>query len=428
MCLLRSSDPFLASSIKEIDPLSLIEDRYRFTTQTMPRAPRPATAAVRRTRAIRFAWTINNYTDETIQALDALFNRHQGEQILYQVAGREVCPTTGTPHLQGFTYLGREITWNAFRALMPAGTHIEVAYGTTPQNIEYCKKEGDAMEWGNPPDLQQGKRTDLQIAFDWADSFIAANGRAPTSAEWSFYNPSLLVRYRNIVQVCDLRASMIRPVSLVDVEATTLHIWQQDIYDGLTDSTASDRSIIFLVDPQGGAGKTFLQHYVATKFPDETQMWTVGSGKATDFCYDLNVRSKYIFLNVPRGSMEFVPYALLEKLKDRVVFSSKYESRTKLLHQTPHIVVFSNENPDMEKLTLDRYDTRIFRNSNGIDHFWSDGADHPDAVGLPLMIHEEAEPEDPDPLPIPAAPDGDDLPTLEELEEHLAQEAERFNV
>lgn len=49
-------------------------------------------------RALRsYAWcfTLNNYTDEEIRRLESL----ECERL---VVGKEVAPTTGTPHLQGY--------------------------------------------------------------------------------------------------------------------------------------------------------------------------------------------------------------------------------------------------------------------------------------------------------------------------------------
>lgn len=69
--------------------------------------------------------------------------------------------------------------------------------------------------------------------------------------------------------------------------------------------------------------------------------------------------SKSVFLiNVPRTQMEFLQYSILEMLKDRMVSSPKYNSRMKVLEQVPHVVVFSNEAPDLAKMTMDRYDVR----------------------------------------------------------------------
>jgi hypothetical protein len=91
-----------------------------------------------------------------------------------------------------------------------------------------------------------------------------------------------------------------------------------------------------------------------SKRPDECQLLKVG--KEADMCYAID-ESKTIFLiDVPRSKMEFLQYSVLEQLKDRMVFSTKYNSRMKILRSTPHVVVFCNEAPDKSKLSRDRFE------------------------------------------------------------------------
>jgi len=53
--------------------------------------------------------------------------------------------------------------------------------------------------------------------------------------------------------------------------------------------------------------------------------------------------------------MQFLIIGLLENLKDRMVLSPKYDSKMKILRKTPHVIVFCNEDPDMDKMSADRY-------------------------------------------------------------------------
>ncbi len=46
----------------------------------------------------RFCWTLNNYTEEDVDGLQ----KDLAELCKFAIFGREVCPTTGTEHLQGF--------------------------------------------------------------------------------------------------------------------------------------------------------------------------------------------------------------------------------------------------------------------------------------------------------------------------------------
>ena len=64
-----------------------------------------------------------------------------------------------------------------------------------------------------------------------------------------------------------------------------------------------------------------------------------------------------IFLfNVPRSfNMDDFPYEMLEELKDGKAESTKYNS-VKLELNTPNtVLVFSNENPDKERMSKDRW-------------------------------------------------------------------------
>lgn len=65
---------------------------------------------------------------------------------------------------------------------------------------------------------------------------------------------------------------------------------------------------------------------------------------------------KSIFLfDIPRGQMTYLQYSVLESMKDRMIFSPKYESSFKILRSTPHVIVFSNEAPDMNAMSTDRF-------------------------------------------------------------------------
>lgn len=87
-----------------------------------------------------FTFTFNNYPDTVL--VDTIECR-------YIIYGKEICPTTGTPHLQGF------IQFQVQRSLLSAikalpGCHVEVAR-TPAAAAVYCKKEGSFVERGIPP-------------------------------------------------------------------------------------------------------------------------------------------------------------------------------------------------------------------------------------------------------------------------------------
>ena len=71
----------------------------------------------------------------------------------YYILGKEVCPTTGSSHLQGFGYLNQKCSEASIRKRLP-GIHVEAKspHSTFKQAIDYCSKQDNGPEvWGVPP-------------------------------------------------------------------------------------------------------------------------------------------------------------------------------------------------------------------------------------------------------------------------------------
>jgi hypothetical protein len=107
--------------------------------------------------AKNWCFTLNNYTEEDVALLDALGSELAG--IKYLVYGKEV-GENGTPHLQSYVSFDRRRGLAYCRSLISSRAHFEIARGSACQNAEYCKKEGDAKEFGVVP-RGQGARNDL---------------------------------------------------------------------------------------------------------------------------------------------------------------------------------------------------------------------------------------------------------------------------
>ena len=105
------------------------------------------------------------------------------------------------------------------------------------------------------------------------------------------------------------------------------------------------------------------------QYPDETQSFSIGSGKAADFAYLIEPNVKYLIFNVTRSGMEYFPYVLAEAIKDRKVFSSKYKPVNKYLRFDVHVIVMCNEHPDESKLSEDRYNIRKWTCQQPLDTF-----------------------------------------------------------
>ena len=124
-------------------------------------------------RACNWVFTLNNPTADDEAAIEQLFER---EQVRYCVYGRELAPTTGTLHLQGFIrFIGRR-QFNHVRDLLPR-SHIEVARGSAAQAAAYCKKDGDYVEFGDNTD-NRGRRTDIEQFVEWLKNFDGWSNRS----------------------------------------------------------------------------------------------------------------------------------------------------------------------------------------------------------------------------------------------------------
>lgn len=73
----------------------------------------------------------------------------------YLVAGREVCPKTGRRHLQCFVAYNVRTAFSTVKKQLPLA-HIERMAGTPQQASDYCKKDGDFVEFGELPDYVGG--------------------------------------------------------------------------------------------------------------------------------------------------------------------------------------------------------------------------------------------------------------------------------
>lgn len=108
-----------------------------------------------------YCLTINNYTDDDVAKLDNLINNPR-PLLAYVVYGKEIAPSTHTPHLQCYIYFKNQVEFSSVKKLFPSA-HIEPQKGTPKQASDYCKEDGDWKEYGTLP--ENGHRTDLDIIY-----------------------------------------------------------------------------------------------------------------------------------------------------------------------------------------------------------------------------------------------------------------------
>lgn len=234
-----------------------------------------------------FAFTAYNQTCITIKA------RFYGY-------GREVCPSTGRKHLQGFVYWDNAKTLSAaIKALKPH--HVEVAGGTIDENIAYCSKGGDYTEVGDKP--SQGARLDL---LELRDRIATGTSATDLCVE----NPILYHQYGRTLE------------RLEDVYMRKR--WR-------TEMTTCD----WLVGPTG-VGKSHRAYEGYN--PDTHYDWPNDGG-----WHDGYTQQHTVIINDFRGEIMFNE---LLKLIDKWPFSLRRRNRAPMPFMSRHIIITSPKRPE----------------------------------------------------------------------------------
>jgi hypothetical protein len=132
--------------------------------------------------------------------------------------------------------------------------------------------------------------------------------------------------------------------------AKPLKQWQQGIKD-IIEGEVCDRSVYWMYDESGGAGKSFMSGYLQTHH----NAFVNSGGKTADIAHAYDEQPIVVF-DLPRTIVDHMDhiYSVIESLKNGCIFSGKYESRTKTF-DAPHVIVFANFKPDLTKLSADRW-------------------------------------------------------------------------
>ena len=300
--------------------------------------PNALAAAVPNSKARYWVFTLNNYTDDDIVRLDAIV-------CIYLVYGKEV-GENGTPHLQGTICFSDQKRFTAVRQLLGGQCHIEICRALS-ESDEYCKKDGNFVTRGTLP--SQGKRNDLEevkLAIKANPNITMVELRESYSEIYAKYE-RWLTKY-----VQDNRPK-------VEVEHHVLRIWQQDLYNKLL-LPPDKRTVFFIVDVIGNSGKTWFAHYYRS-LHELTDV--LPPGRKENMVHVLSGQARVVFIDFPRSKTEQIQYDLFEELKNGYIFAQKYDSIIKQF-AVPHVVVMMNEQPDMTKLSIDRYNIINIDNIN----------------------------------------------------------------
>jgi len=242
-------------------------------------------------RARRWCFTLNNYSTDDDKKLEKYLT-HKSKRFIYQAEkGAE-----GTPHLQGVFELTNASSFKALKKQLGDKLHLEKCNNWNA-SVKYCQK---------------------------------TEGRLQEPKYKGFRKPLKLIK--------DLRQ------------------WQQDVINNINFS--NDRSINWYYDEEGCKGKTQLAKYICNS---RNAIYVSGKGNdikyaITSYILEEETRADELIciFHYTRSVEHFVSYSALEEIKDGIWFNTKYEAKMMMIN-SPHVIVFANFEPEIEKLSKDRW-------------------------------------------------------------------------
>jgi len=134
--------------------------------------------------------------------------------------------------------------------------------------------------------------------------------------------------------------------------------WQEKLKNYLL-GEVNDREILWIVDEQGCSGKSKFCKYMS--FHHKTLKLTYGDAKDLLNLVSKNpCRSAYLFdltRTKPQAFSTQDLYSAIESVKDGHFINTKYETE-EVMMSIPHVVVFSNQWPNRENMSDDRWNVQ----------------------------------------------------------------------
>ena len=141
----------------------------------------------------------------------------------------------------------------------------------------------------------------------------------------------------------------------------SLRPWQQSLIN--TTSQFCMRSIDLVYDPQGNAGKSLFSEYLESKGDSEEVPPFRLMDDIFQWVCSRPIKKIYI-VDMPRGMKkdklgDF--YSGIEVIKNGVAYDKRYSAK-KIRFDRPRIIVFSNELPNLDLMSADRWKLWTIKN------------------------------------------------------------------
>lgn len=279
------------------------------------------------------------FTDFKNDNLDFLLdeNKEPIYPVQYLMFGKEICPKTQKPHLQGYCEFTKKMYKKGIQTLFNSPIHIEEVKDRKALE-KYNKKEGNFSSFGEPKSGSLWEQCKKLTNYE----MIELN---PDTAD--YFN---VIRFMK-ESINDHKLEKNEKEFKQFYENITLNEIQINMKNWLKNQ--NDRQICWIWDPNGNKGKTwFANHIIATE-----DCLILTNGKTRDIA-TYYMGQKLIIFDFSRTSENGINYQVIEELKNGRVFAPKYKSNMKFSLRTK-IICLANYPPNTSKLSKDRWDIKL---------------------------------------------------------------------
>lgn len=293
----------------------------------------------------RVVFVINNWTPEEEEHLKA----QVPEKLCYVLWAREIAPSTGTPHLQGYAEFKKRTRQKAAKAIIGQRANLIRPVGNQKSNIKYIKdpdkpgkpknKPEDIFEYGTPK--RQGTRTDIKEAKECIRGMKRRRDLIRSEELAPFYLKH--AKYCEAVFADHISEAFKKPY---EPEPG----WQTDLMARI-EQKADPRKVHWYWSEKGSVGKSTT----ARGLKDHHEAMYADGGDYTNLAYTYDYEPIIVFNFARDKDLSKVSYRFMEAAKDGIVCSTKYVPVTKRF-DPPHVIVFANAPPPEGALSQDRLD------------------------------------------------------------------------
>lgn len=295
---------------------------------------------------------------------EALLNDHFVRYVVYQ---KEPYSEKGKFHYQVYVETkqgvsaSRVLKW--LSATNPDKINIDKRKGSRSDARYYCMKDAkgkysEDFDWpghrGNSkPAIEYGHwRPDINSQKVAIQRLNAAIDKAESLKE--LYNDDDVSRIiSNKMNYAEKRFKAKPPK---EQEGIKLRPWQATLEVEML-GPPDPRKVIWYVDTEGNAGKTFMTRYLVTNHGA-----VMLDGKKADIKYGYDGEKIAIF-DLTRAQDGRFSYGGLENIKNGIYYNTKYTSCMYVRDYDIHTVVFSNWEPDLTQLSKDRWEIRYINDA-----------------------------------------------------------------